>query len=140
MQDFLNLVTQLWVFRLNPWSMELQAREEERSLWVSGGNLVGFLRAWSQNDPEAYVAWKRRILAGMPHLEDIQLRELVPGSRILAGMRHFGGRELLLSLSSFSEGERALLALHAIAGIANERRVIALDERPTDSLLAELSA
>ena len=110
------------------------ARDEERMLWVSGNNIVAFLRSWSQSDPEAYLGWKKRVLAGMPYLEDIQLRELLPGSRILAGMRHVAGRELLLSLANFSEGERTLIALQAIAGLAGEQRVIALDE--PDNFLA----
>jgi predicted ATPase len=133
-QTFLNAVARLLIFRLNPWSMDLQARDEERILWTSGGNLVAFLRAWSQTDPEAFVDWKRRVLAGMPYLEDIQLRELMPGSRMLTGMRHVGGRERLLSLANFSEGERALLALHAIAGLADDGGMIGLDE--PDNFLA----
>lgn len=133
-QQFLGLVGQLLVFRLNPWAMELAGREEERMLWVSGGNLTAFLRFWSQTSPEAFLAWKQRVLASMPHLSDLQLRELVPGSRALVGTRHVGGREVLLLVDSFSDGERALLALNAVAGLADAKRSIVLDE--PDNFLA----
>lgn len=116
------------VFRLNPWAFETLAREEQRGLMVNGANLVAYLRSWSQSAPKAFLKWRDTVLEGMPQLEDIQLRELVPGSRILVGVRHVGNRETLLSLDSFSEGERALLALHAVSGLSSPGRVIALDE------------
>jgi len=131
---FQDHVAGVLTFKLNPWAMELSARDEERMLWVNGSNLVAYLRSWLQSDPEGFVSWKNRVLESMPHLEDVQLRELSPGSRILAGMRHVGSKEILLGLASFSEGERALLALHAIVGLAHGNRVIALDE--PDNFLA----
>lgn len=127
-------IANVLTFRLNPWAMEMSARDEDRVLWTTGGNLVAYLRSWLQSDPEGFVGWKSRVLETMPHLEDIQLRELSPGSRILAGMRHVDGREILLSVSNFSEGERALLALHAIVGLAHGNRLIVLDE--PDNFLA----
>ncbi|MDP2276332.1 MAG: AAA family ATPase [Archangium sp.] len=127
-------VASILTFKLNPWAMELSARDEDRALWTTGGNLVAYLRSWLQSDPEGFVGWKARVLETMPYLEDIQLRELSPGSRILAGMRHVDGKEVLLGLANFSEGERALMALHAIVGLAHGNRVIGLDE--PDNFLA----
>lgn len=127
-------IASVLTFKLNPWAMELSARDEDRILWATGGNLVAYLRSWLQSDPEGFVGWKSRVLETMPHLEDIQLRELSPGSRILAGMRHVDGKETLLGLANFSEGERALLALHAIVGLAHGDRLIGLDE--PDNFLA----
>lgn len=132
---FLSLAFGVLVFRLNPWGFELQAREEQRMLWTSASNLVGYLRAWSQTDPAGYLAWIRIMLESMPHLEDLQLRELVPGSRMLVGVKHVEGREILLSLANFSDGERALCALYAIAGMSSaDPRCIGLDE--PDNFLA----
>lgn len=132
---FLSLALGVLVFKLNPWAFELQAREEQRMLWTNGANLVGYLRSWSQSDPGAYLQWIRGVLTSMPHLEDLQLRELLPGSRLLVGVRHVEGREVLLSLANFSEGERALCALYAIAGLGvSGSRCIGLDE--PDNFLA----
>jgi predicted ATPase len=131
---FLTLAKGVLVFRLNPWAFELSARDEARMLSVNGMNLVAFLRSWSQSDPASFLKWKKSALEAMPHLEDLQLRELVPGSRMLVGMKHVDGRERLLSLESMSEGERILLALRAIAGLATPQHTIALDE--PDNFLA----
>jgi predicted ATPase len=131
---FQGLVTNLLTFRLNPWSIDLAARREHRMLNVGADNLVGFLRSWSQEDPEAFVAWKRRALTALPALDDLQLRELEAGSRMLLGTKVIDGNEVVMGLDSFSEGERALLVLHAIAGIARRDRLIALDE--PDNFLA----
>lgn len=123
---FLRLVRGLLVFRLNPWSFDIDAREESASLNVDGSNLVAFLKSWSQADPEAFVEWKRRALRALPHFENLQLRELVPGFRMLVGSKHIDGQEKLLNLASFSEGERVRLALQAIAGLSTT--AIGLDE------------
>lgn len=125
---FRRLATRTLVFKLNPWSFELEARREDPLLNVDGSNLVAFLRHWSQEAPEAFVAWKRTARELMPHLDDVQLKELAPGSRMLVGSKVVDGQERLLGLESFSEGERALLALQAIAGLGTPDRVIALDE------------
>lgn len=129
---FLRLVRGLLVFRLNPWSFDIDAREESTALNVDGSNLVAFLKSWSQADPEAFVEWKRRALRALPHFEDVQLRELVPGFRMLVGSKHIDGKEKLLNLASFSEGERVRLALQAIAGLG--ATAIGLDE--PDNFLA----
>jgi predicted ATPase len=131
---FSRLVRGLLVFKLNPWSFDAQARGEERILNVDGSNLVAFLRSWSQENPEAFLRWKASALKAMPHLEDLQMKELFPGTRILAGTKQVDGRTLLLSLAQFSEGERVLLALHAISGLALTERYVALDE--PDNFLA----
>lgn len=131
---FLGLIRRLLVFRLNPWSFELDARDESPMLEVDGRNFVAFLKSWSQADPEAFVEWKRRALRALPHLDDLQLRELVPGSRMLVGTKHVDGKEKLLGLPSFSEGERTRLALQAIAGLGGSPMAIGLDE--PDNFLA----
>jgi predicted ATPase len=131
---FLGLVRRMLVFRLNPWAFELDARDENARLNVDGGNLVAFLKSWSQADPESFVEWKRRALRALPHLDDLQLRELVAGSRMLVGTKHLEGKELLLGLASFSEGERVRLALQVIAGLGGQATCIGLDE--PDNFLA----
>lgn len=99
---------------------------------IDGSNLVAFLRSWSQADPEAFVEWKRRALRALPHFADLQLKELVPGSRMLVGTKQIDGKEKLLNIASFSEGERVRLALQAIAGLGGI--AIGLDE--PDNFLA----
>jgi predicted ATPase len=125
---FRRQATRTLVFKLNPWAFEPEARREDPVLHVDGSNLVAFLRHWSQEAPEAFLSWKRTARELMPHLDDLQLRELAPGSRMLVGAKLVDGRELLLGLESFSEGERALLVLHAIAALGSPDRLIALDE------------
>lgn len=129
---FLTLVRRVLVFRLNPWSFDIDAREENAMLNIDGSNLVAFLRSWSQADPEAFVEWKRRALRALPHFGDLQLKELVPGSRMLVGTKQIDGKEKLLNIASFSEGERVRLALQAIAGLGGI--AIGLDE--PDNFLA----
>lgn len=125
---FAKALIQLRTFRLNPWAFEVASAVEAPLLHVDGSNLVSVLRGWSQNDPESFLGWRTAVKAMMPHLEDVKLRELSPGSRALVGTKLRGGREIGLSLLNFSEGERCLLALHAIAGMTANTRVIALDE------------
>lgn len=131
---FQTQVTSLLVFRVNPWSFDLSANSENRVLWTSGGNLVAFLRHWSQSDPAAFLDWKSRVLRSMPQVEDLQLREVTPGSRMLVASKQVDGLEMLMSLANLSDGERSLLALQAVAGFVSENDIVALDE--PDNFLA----
>ncbi|MFO0600545.1 MAG: AAA family ATPase [Myxococcaceae bacterium] len=132
--QFLQCVGRILLFRLDPWSFDIQATSENRMLNVNGSNLVAFLRHWSQADPEAFLDWKKRVAADLPQFNDVQLREVVAGARMLVGVKRFNNTETSLNLASFSEGERVRLALDAIAGVATPAHVVALDE--PDNFLA----
>lgn len=124
---FLAQLRGLRVFRLNPWSFEAQSRNEWSVLNSNGSNLVSFLRAWSQSDPAGFLQWNRKAQEVMPQFDDLKLRELAPGNRMLVGSKRVDGSERLISAINFSEGERCLLALYAIA-YSSHRGVLALDE------------
>lgn len=128
---FQSAVMGLLIFKLNPWALDVSSDTEDSVLQTSGSNLVSYLRQVSMSDPASFLRWKKQVRAGMPWVDDIQLKQLVPGSSMLVGVKHVDGAQILLSAADFSEGERTLLVLHSILGLMSKATLIALDEPDT---------
>jgi predicted ATPase len=131
---FAKSVAALSTFKINPYAFQFHNLSESNLLLPDGQNLVGFLLNCLQNRPDVYSDWKLHVAESMPWFNDVQLREASPGKWYLTGLRKINGVERGLDFNKFSEGERCLLALHAIASAQNAGGVICLDE--PDNFLA----
>jgi len=125
---FRSLLASVRQFRLNPWSIDAQAMNEQAVVNIDGSNFVGFLRWWSQSEPAQYLRWSQKIGELLPHYQSVKLREVGVGNRILVGVRVVDGVERAVPFFNFSEGERCLAVLYAIAEQASGFGTLALDE------------
>jgi len=131
LHGLLSFFSDLWLLRLNPFSMEAASSAEAASLARDGLNFASWYRHVSQEDPERIAGFFA------------SLREAVPGFRslkLVSASARSRNRDLVVSFAQdaltydvdfdeLSDGQRALIVLYAVLlDLHGGRRTLLLDE------------
>jgi predicted ATPase len=137
--QFRSLFVGISTFRLNPWAMEARSMAESGGLFPGGANFVDWIRGVALDDPAGYSKWQDNVFAALPHLKSLRLQDLGAGVRLLTGlMTKPGSPEQPIPFYDFSDGEKCLVVLHAIAATRRRNFVLSLDEPDNFLSLREL--
>lgn len=117
------------MFKLNPWSMVARSTGESGRLNTDGSNFIDWVRGVALDDPEGFSRWQANLKMALPHIQSLRLQDLGAGSRLLTGMMSRpDNAEQPIPFYDFSEGEKCLAVLHAVAVTRGRNVVLSLDE------------
>jgi predicted ATPase len=126
---FRDLISRFRLFKINPWNISSNSTVENFQLWNDGSNFVSWLRYLLQDSPDAYMKWRQLFTVSLPQFRGARLLDLGGGARLLQGLLMKPGVEDVgIPFYDFSEGERCLSVLLAIAVRRDRVSVLALDE------------
>jgi ABC-type dipeptide/oligopeptide/nickel transport system ATPase subunit len=134
---FKRWVSGLFLFRLNPQSIESLSQAESRSIQTSGANFVSWYRALVQESHDVASRVEEDLRSAIPGLVRIQLLLVGPIQKVMNIECDLSGSKFGLFLNELSDGQRALLVLYSILRALPEGASMLVFDEP-DNFLAEV--
>jgi predicted ATPase len=126
----------LFLFAVNPWSIEPVSQGEATSIAIDGGNFVSWYRALVQEQPDISGRLHGDLSPIIPGLRAIRLRPVGPNARVLALECEIGGNSFDIGVHELSEGQRVLLVLYTILHAVAPRATLLVFDEP-DNFVAQ---
>lgn len=126
----------LYLFSLNPWSIEPASQQEGRSIAINGSNFVSWYRSLVQEAPEIPAKLRDDLAPVIPGLETIILQPVGQNARLLLFECKVAGRQVRIGVHELSDGQRVLLVLYAILHAVAPRSTLLIFDEP-DNFVAQ---
>ncbi len=125
---FRAVISGISFFRINPYNILETSSAEDHQLKADASNFAAWLR-YVATDRASYVGFLARIAEALPQLKNLRQLDLGGDKQTLVAAVTRGSlNESLIPFSDFSEGEKCLCVLHAIAAFRPSASSLFLDE------------
>ena len=119
----------LYLFSLNPWSIEAVSQHEGHSIAINGSNFVSWFRSLVQEAPEIPAKLRDDLAPIIPGLQAIRLQPVGQNARALLFDCGVAGRQVDVGVNELSDGQRVLLVLYTILrDVAPRSTLLVFDE------------
>ena len=134
--DFKRWLSGLYLFSLNPWSMDMVSQHEGHSIAINGSNFVSWFRSLVQEAPEIPAKLREDLAPVIPGLQAIRLQPVGQNARLLLFDCKVAGRQVNVGVNELSDGQRVLLVLYTILHVVAPRSTFLVLDEP-DNFVAQ---
>lgn len=131
---FMDFMHGLVVCGLHPPSFAASASRESAMLQRDGGNFAAWYRHFVQEQPELAVDVATKLRAAIDGFRGLRMEQAGADTRTMQVVFAGNPGDYSLRLDEISDGERALMVLYALLGLASEQRFTLLIDEPDNYL------
>jgi len=133
---FKRWISGLYLFSLNPWTIDIASRVEAPSIAISGSNFVSWYRSLVQESPDIQAKLRDHLAPVIVGLQTIQTESVGQNVRVLLFECGLAGRTFKVTVNELSDGQRVLLVLYTILHAVAPRATLLVFDEP-DNFVAQ---